>query len=65
MIERWLDERSKDLAQIPYISPDKIRADTLSYASTLRYYGERILSEFVRRATTKKNGKEEGDRAKA
>lgn len=65
MIERWLDERSKDLAQIPYISPDKIRADTLTYASTLRYYGERILSEFIRRATTKKNGKEEGARAKA
>jgi GMP synthase-like glutamine amidotransferase len=65
MIERWLDERSKKLAAIPYISLDKIRADTPSYASALRYYGERILSEFIRRATTKKNGKEEGDRAKA
>lgn len=64
MIERWLDERSKDLAQIPYIAPDKILADTQSYSSNLRYYGERILSEFMRRATAAKSGKEEGGRAK-
>jgi GMP synthase (glutamine-hydrolysing) len=49
MIERWLDERSKDLALAPYVLPDKIRADTQSYAPALRYYAERFLSEFVRR----------------
>lgn len=50
MIARWIDERSKDLAQAPYILPDKILADTRNYAPTLKYYGERFLSEFVRRA---------------
>ena len=49
MIERWIDERSKDLALAPYVLPDKILADTQSYAPTLRYYGERFLTEFVRR----------------
>jgi GMP synthase-like glutamine amidotransferase len=49
MIERWMDERSKDLAQVPYVLPEKIRADTQSYAPTLKYYGERFFSEFVRR----------------
>jgi GMP synthase (glutamine-hydrolysing) len=50
MIERWIDERSKDLAQAPYVSPEKIRSDTRNYAPTLKYYGERFLSEFVRRS---------------
>ncbi len=59
MIERWLDERSKDIAQVPYVSPEKIRADTLSYSSALRYYGERILSEFIRRATRIKHRRHE------
>jgi GMP synthase (glutamine-hydrolysing) len=54
MIERWIDERSKDLAQAPYVMPDKIRADTQSYAPTLKYYGERFLTEFVRRAVRSK-----------
>ena len=49
MIALWIDERSKDLAQAPYILPDKILADTQSYAHTLKYYGERFLSEFIRR----------------
>jgi GMP synthase (glutamine-hydrolysing) len=49
MIGRWLEERSKDLAQAPYVLPDKIRADTLSYAPALKYYGERFFSEFIRR----------------
>lgn len=49
MIERWIDERSKDLALAPYVLPDKILADTRNYAPTLKYYGERFLSEFVRR----------------
>jgi GMP synthase (glutamine-hydrolysing) len=49
MIERWIEERSKDLALAPYVQSDKILADTQSYAPTLRYYGERFLTEFVRR----------------
>jgi GMP synthase (glutamine-hydrolysing) len=49
MIARWIEERSKDLAQAPYILPDKILADTQSYAQTLKYYGERFFSEFIRR----------------
>jgi GMP synthase-like glutamine amidotransferase len=49
MIERWIEERSKDLALAPYVQADKILADTQSYAPTLRYYGERFLTEFVRR----------------
>jgi GMP synthase (glutamine-hydrolysing) len=54
MIERWIDERSKDLAQVPYVLPDKIRADTQSYGPALKYYGERFLAEFVRRAARSK-----------
>jgi GMP synthase (glutamine-hydrolysing) len=50
MIERWIEERSKELAQAPYVSAEKIRSDTQSYAPTLKYYGERFLSEFVRRS---------------
>ena len=57
MIERWLDERSKDLALAPYVLPDKIRADTQSYAPTLKYYAERFLSEFVRRVSRSRNAK--------
>jgi GMP synthase (glutamine-hydrolysing) len=65
MIERWIDARSKDLAQAPYVSPEKIRADTRSYAATLKYYGERFLTEFVRRAIRTDKGKTEGSHAKA
>ena len=54
MIARWIEERSKDLAQAPYILPDKILADTQSYALTLKYYGERFLSEFIRRLARSK-----------
>jgi GMP synthase (glutamine-hydrolysing) len=49
MIERWIEERSKELALAPYVLPDKIMADTRNYAPTLKYYGERFLSEFIRR----------------
>ena len=55
MIERWIDERSKDLAQAPYINPDKIVSDTQNYLPTLKYYAEKFLSEFIRRATKPKN----------
>lgn len=61
MIERWIDERSKDLAQAPYVMPDKIRADTQSYAPTLKYYGERFLTEFVRRTVRSKAAKDTGE----
>ena len=54
MVARWVDERSKDLAQAPYILPDKILADTQSYAPALKYYGERFLSEFIRRVARSK-----------
>jgi len=54
MIARWIDERSKELAQAPYVLPDKILSDTQSYAPTLKYYGERFLSEFIRRAARAK-----------
>lgn len=63
MIERWIDERSKDLARAPYIMPDKIRADTQSYSPTLKYYGERFLAEFVRRAIRSKPRKDNGSNA--
>jgi GMP synthase (glutamine-hydrolysing) len=58
MIARWIAERSKDLAHAPYILPEKILADTQNYAPTLKYYGERFLSEFIRRAarSTRRNG---------
>ena len=60
MIERWIEQRSKELAQAPYVSPEKIRSDTENYAPTLRYYGERFLSEFVRRSAQLKSRKERG-----
>jgi len=58
MIARWIDERSKDLALAPYILPDKILADTQNYAPILKYYGERFLSEFIRRAARTQSRKD-------
>jgi GMP synthase-like glutamine amidotransferase len=60
MIERWIDERSKDLALAPYVQPEKILADTQNYAPASKYYGERFLSEFVRRVARSKNRKADG-----
>jgi hypothetical protein len=54
MIARWIEERSKDLALVPYIHPDKIVRDTQNYLPTLKYYAEKFLSEFIRRATKPK-----------
>lgn len=65
MIEQRIDHYGKELAQAPYISPDKIKADTNSYSQTLRYYGERFFSEFIRRASDPKNRREEGQQAKS
>jgi GMP synthase-like glutamine amidotransferase len=59
MIERWIEERSKDLALAPHVLPEKILADTQSYAPTLKYYGERFLSEFVRRVS--RTRRQQGD----
>ena len=64
MIERWLEEHSKELARVPYISPDKIKMDTQTYGLTLRYYGERFLSEFLRRPSGPKIGKDETQHTK-
>jgi GMP synthase (glutamine-hydrolysing) len=65
MIERWMEQRSKDLALAPYILPEKILADTLSYAPTLKYYAEKFLSEFIRRVSRLRNGKTGGGQASA
>ncbi|MBI2539022.1 MAG: GMP synthase [Deltaproteobacteria bacterium] len=59
MIERWMDQNWKELAQVPYISPDKIRADTQSYSPALKYYGERFFQEFVRRVSAPKGRRAE------
>ena len=64
MIARWIDERSKDLAQVPYIHPDKIVSDTQNYLPTLKYYAEKFLSEFIRRATKPKTLKSKRGHAK-
>ena len=64
MIEWWMDEHWKELAQVPYISLDKIRADTRSYSQRLKYYGERFFSEFLRRVFVPKKRGEEGQQAK-
>lgn len=64
MIESWMHQHWKELAQVPYISSDKIRADTRSYSQTLKYYGERFFSEFIRRVFTPKKHREEGNQAK-
>lgn len=64
MVERWLEEHSRAIAQIPYISPDKIRADNRSYSQTLRYYGERFFSQFIHRLASGRTRKEERHQAK-
>jgi hypothetical protein len=42
------------------LTPDKIRAEMQSYASTLKYYGERFVGESIRRAARSKTGKDNG-----
>ena len=63
MIERWIDERSKDLALAPYVLPDKILADSNNYAPALKYYAERFLSEFLRRICRSSTRKTDGGQA--
>jgi GMP synthase-like glutamine amidotransferase len=65
MIERWIDERSKDLAQVPYIHPDKIIGDTQNHLPALNYYAEKFLSEFIRRAAKRKGLKDRRGQARA
>jgi hypothetical protein len=55
MIERWIVERSKDLASAPYVLPEKVLVDTQNHAQNSKYYGERFLSEFIRRINRGKN----------
>jgi GMP synthase (glutamine-hydrolysing) len=64
MIESWMDQHWKELAQIPHISQDKIRADTRSYSQTLKHYGERFLSEFIRRVLGLRKQREERSQPK-
>lgn len=64
MIEQWMERHWKELAQSPYVSPEKIRADTRSYAQESRYCGERFLGEFVRRLLVSKEQREERHPAK-
>lgn len=59
MIERWIGVRSKDLARTPYVSAEKIKADTRIYSHTVKYYGERFLAEFLRRVDRAKTRKRE------
>ncbi len=56
MIDRWIGERSKDLASAPYVLPEKIQADTRSYAQSSKYYGERFISAFLRRLSRNRIG---------
>ena len=63
MIERWIDERSKDFALAPYVLPDKILADTRNYAAALRYYAERCITEFVRRLARSRRQPKDGGQA--
>jgi GMP synthase (glutamine-hydrolysing) len=65
MIERWINQRGKELAQIPYISPDKIQVDTDSYSSNSKYNAERFFSEFLHRVLIQKEPKEREQPAKA
>jgi GMP synthase (glutamine-hydrolysing) len=65
MIERWIGERSKDLALAPYVLPEKVLADTQKYSPTSKYYGERFLAEFVRRIDRGKNRRGDARQARA
>jgi GMP synthase-like glutamine amidotransferase len=65
MIARWFDERSKEVAQLPYIHLDKITSDTENYMPTLHYYAEKFLSEFIRRAAHPKALRDKKRQARA
>ncbi|HXG50978.1 MAG TPA: gamma-glutamyl-gamma-aminobutyrate hydrolase family protein [candidate division Zixibacteria bacterium] len=62
-VERWVEQRSKDLAAAPYVLREKILADTPSYAPALKYYADRFLSEFIRRMS--RRGPQRGDGGQA
>ena len=59
MIEHWIGERSKELALAPYVMPEKVLADSHKYAPASKYYGERFLSEFLRRLCRSKSSASE------
>ncbi|MEK7378898.1 MAG: hypothetical protein AABZ71_08330, partial [Candidatus Binatota bacterium] len=64
MIDLWIDQHSKELARLPYLAPDKMRADITTYSPALKYYGERFFSEFIRRVSASKSRREEEQQAK-
>jgi GMP synthase (glutamine-hydrolysing) len=59
MIERWIGERSKELARTPYACAEKIKADSRIYSEPLRYYGERFFTKFLQRISAAKQRKRE------
>jgi GMP synthase (glutamine-hydrolysing) len=59
MIERWIGERSRELARTPYVSAEKIKADSHIYSPPSRYYGQRFLAKFLRRIERSNNRKRE------
>jgi GMP synthase-like glutamine amidotransferase len=65
MIERWIGERSKELARTPYASAEKIKADSRIYSPLLRYYGERFLAKFLHRLERARSRKREARLARA
>ena len=49
IVDRWIKEHREELVRVPYVSAEKIRIDTRSYAAMLAYCGERFLSKFLER----------------
>lgn len=64
MIERWIEANWSQLSRVPYVSLEKIKADTRSYSQDLRHYGERFFSEFIRRVFALKEQREERHQVK-
>ena len=60
MVEEWIQREKTEFAKLRYILPDKIRADTRSYAGALRRLGERFISDFVQRTLGPKRGEKIG-----
>ena len=60
MVEEWIQREKPEFAKLRYILPDKIRADTRSYAGALRRLGERFISDFVQRTLGPKRGEKIG-----
>jgi GMP synthase-like glutamine amidotransferase len=63
LIDSWIERYGNELGEAPYLSAEKIRADTVSYAHSFKRYGERFFVEFTRRLL--KHGRKENDNASA